>query len=54
MRPIQAVELLGSTARLKWTRNSQGLEIELPAKKPCDYAFAVKITPVDPAPAPED
>jgi alpha-L-fucosidase len=46
-REIKTVELLGSKAKLKWARNGGGLTIELPAQKPCDYAFAFKISPVD-------
>ncbi len=50
-REIETVQLLGSKANLKWTRNADGLTIELPAQKPCDFAFAFKISPVDPAPS---
>jgi alpha-L-fucosidase len=46
---IREVKLLGSNARLKWQRTRDGLIIQLPATKPCDYAYALKITPVDPA-----
>lgn len=46
-REIKTVELLGSHARLKWTRAAQGLVIDLPPQKPGDYAFAFKIAPVD-------
>jgi len=52
-REIKSVQLLGSKAALKWTRSAQGLVIELPAQKPCDYAFVFKISPVEPATAPE-
>jgi alpha-L-fucosidase len=40
---IKAVELLGSPAQLKWQRNKDGLHVELPAEKPCDYAISLKI-----------
>jgi alpha-L-fucosidase len=46
---IKNVELLGSKAKLKWTRNASGLAIQLPQEKPGDFAFAFKISPVDPA-----
>jgi alpha-L-fucosidase len=49
-RQIKTVALLGSKAKLKWTRNASGLAIELPAQKPGEYAFAFKISPVDPGP----
>jgi len=43
---IKTVELLGSRHRLKWERAHDGLRVQLPADKPCDYAFALKIAPV--------
>jgi alpha-L-fucosidase len=42
-QPLTAVRLLGSKDKLKWVRASDGLHIELPAQKPCDYAFAFQI-----------
>ena len=50
-REIKTVELLGSKAKLKWMRDATGLSIELPAQKPCEHAFALRISPVEPAPA---
>jgi alpha-L-fucosidase len=41
---IRTVQLLGTKTPLKWTRSAVGLTVELPSKKPCDYAFAFKIT----------
>ncbi len=41
---IQAVQLMGSTAQLKWTRNAKGLNVELPAQKPCEHAYVLKIS----------
>jgi alpha-L-fucosidase len=43
---IKTVELLGSRQRLKWEQGQEGLRVQLPAEKPCDYAFALKIAPV--------
>jgi alpha-L-fucosidase len=40
---IKAVELVGSAAQLKWQRGKDGLHVELPAEKPCDYAFSLRI-----------
>ena len=48
---IQSVRLLGSNAKLKWTQSADGLSIDLPRQKPCDHAFAFKISPVEPATA---
>jgi alpha-L-fucosidase len=42
-REIKSVELLGSKTKLNWKRTASGLEIELPAEKPCDYAFTFRI-----------
>jgi alpha-L-fucosidase len=42
---IADIELLGSDAKLTWTRDTGGLKIALPARRPCDYAYAFKITP---------
>jgi alpha-L-fucosidase len=42
-QPVRTVRLLGSSANLKWTQDSAGLSIELPAQRPCNYAFAFKI-----------
>ena len=40
---ITSVTLLGSTEKLKFTQDSEGLKVKLPADKPCDYAFSLKI-----------
>jgi alpha-L-fucosidase len=41
---VAGVRLLGHPERLQWTQNRNGLVITLPARKPCDHAFAFKIT----------
>ena len=41
---IGRIELLGSKGTLKWSRDGAGLKVQMPAEKPCDYAFALKIT----------
>jgi alpha-L-fucosidase len=40
---IKTVELVGSTAALKWQRRKDGLHVELPAEKPSDYALVLRI-----------
>ena len=40
---LKSIHLLGHEQRLKWSLSSKGLKIELPAEKPCKYAFAFKI-----------
>ncbi|MGH9469322.1 MAG: alpha-L-fucosidase, partial [Terriglobia bacterium] len=41
---ISGVALLGSEQNLKWRQNADALVIETPEEKPCDFAFAFKIT----------
>jgi alpha-L-fucosidase len=42
---VAAVQLLGSSDKLKWTRDNDGLKIELPAARTGEYAWAFRITP---------
>ena len=42
---IAAVELLGSRAKLEWSRTPEGLVITMPDQRPCDHAVVLKITP---------
>jgi len=42
---IASVSLLGSKARIQWSRTPDGLVITTPKERPCDYATAFKITP---------
>ena len=42
-REIKRVTLLGSDVPVKWTRSSDGLGVDLPAQRPSDYAFVLKI-----------
>jgi alpha-L-fucosidase len=46
-REVKTVQMLGSRAQVKWTRNAGGLMVDLPNEKPGDYPFALKIFPVD-------
>lgn len=41
---IRGVSLLGSPAKLKWSRDQNGLTVQLPEEKPTDFAFVLKIT----------
>jgi alpha-L-fucosidase len=38
------VQMLGNNSKLKWSQDENGLRVEMPTKKPCDYAFALKLT----------
>jgi alpha-L-fucosidase len=40
---VADVQLLGSNAKLAYSRDASGLAIPLPAQKPCDHAYAFKI-----------
>jgi len=44
---INDVKLLGYEGAIKWTHDNNGLTIQLPAPKPCDYAVAFKISGQD-------
>jgi alpha-L-fucosidase len=41
---IEKVELLGHSGPLAFTQDAAGLHVKFPAEKPCDYAYALKIT----------
>lgn len=41
---IGGVQLLGSAAKLQWKRDRDGLEIEMPARKSGEYAWAFRIS----------
>ncbi len=41
---IEKINLLGHNGDLKFSQDESGLHITLPDEKPCDYAFALKIT----------
>jgi alpha-L-fucosidase len=50
---IKTVTLLGHPGKLQFTQDGEGLKVKLPADKPCDYAYTLKITglkmnPADP------
>jgi alpha-L-fucosidase len=40
---IGSVTLLGNDGALAWTRDAEGLKVTMPAEKPCDFAYVVKI-----------
>jgi alpha-L-fucosidase len=44
---VTGVELLGHAGQLSFTHGADGLEIQLPAAKPCNYAVVLKITGED-------
>jgi alpha-L-fucosidase len=40
---VTTVQLLGIDGRLEWTQAENELQVKMPNKKPCDYAYALKI-----------
>ncbi len=42
---IAKIGLLGSESNLVWSRNADGVTVNLPEKPPCDYAYVFKINP---------
>lgn len=43
-RDIEKVELLGYNESLHWRRDDSGLTVDLPSRRPCEYAFALRIS----------
>ncbi len=41
---IQNVELLGYEGKVTWAQDEQGLIVEMPEHRPCDYAITLKIS----------
>jgi alpha-L-fucosidase len=41
---VEKVQLLGTDSDLVFTQDCEGLKIKFPVEKPCDYAYALKIT----------
>lgn len=44
-REIAGISMLGSSARLEWTRDKDTLRVKFPATPPCENAYVLKITP---------
>ena len=42
---VGSVQLLGDSQPVSFSRDGNGLAVTLPAKKPCDVAYVLKITP---------
>ena len=49
---ITDVALLGHSGKLDWKQTEEGLVVRVPAQKPCDFAYALKITAGDLTPVP--
>jgi alpha-L-fucosidase len=48
---IEKVELLGHSGALAFSQDAAGLHVKFPAEKPCDFAYALKITGLKLGPA---
>lgn len=40
---IKCIEMLGSSEKIEWKSTDEGLQLSLPAEKPCDFAQVFKI-----------
>jgi len=40
---IQAIRLLGTPGELTWHQDDWGLHVQMPAQKPCEHAYTLKI-----------
>jgi alpha-L-fucosidase len=43
-KEVANVELLGSSAPVKWTRDAAGLHVSLPGERPSDFALALRVS----------
>jgi alpha-L-fucosidase len=41
---IATVELLGHDGEFEFSQAADGLKVKLPREKPCDFAYALRIT----------
>jgi len=41
---IAGVSMLGSEGQLSWSRDENGLTVQMPAERPCDHAYVIKVT----------
>lgn len=42
-KSVSGVSLLGHQGKLEYSQTAEGLSVKLPSRKPCDYAFTLKI-----------
>lgn len=43
-RKVSSVHLLGHEGQLEWSRSESGLTVRMPDRKPCEHAFALRIS----------
>lgn len=49
---VSNVTLLGHTGKLNWVQTDKGLVVTMPAQKPCEHVFVLKVASDDLKPAP--
>ncbi len=42
-REVKRIELLGHAGKIEWKQTEDGLEVMMPEKRPCDFAYVLKI-----------
>ena len=42
-QPIESIELIGSDKPIDWRRTTEGLRVDLPKTRPCEFAYVLKI-----------
>ncbi|MEO1618245.1 MAG: alpha-L-fucosidase [Planctomycetota bacterium] len=42
---IESVSMLGTSSALEWTRDEEGLTVQLPSERPSEFAYVLKIEP---------
>ncbi|KAA5537552.1 alpha-L-fucosidase [Roseiconus nitratireducens] len=40
---IESIEMLGTDADIRWTRDKRGLHVSLPSQPPCEHAYVLKL-----------
>ena len=40
---IQTIRLLGTAGELTWHQDDRGLHVQMPAQKPCEHAYTLRI-----------
>jgi hypothetical protein len=41
---VERVELLGHAGPLQFTQDAQGVKVQFPSEKPCDFVYSLKIS----------
>ena len=41
---IKNVQLLGNSEKIEWIQTDQGLLVNMPKERPCDFAYVIALT----------